>query len=69
MLKSTEYMAEAIARGVMAEGVPCSLFRISLTDRQDLLREIFRSRALLLGSPTVHRQALGSQVAAKLKVP
>jgi anaerobic nitric oxide reductase flavorubredoxin len=28
MLKSTEYMAEAVARGVMAEGVPCTLLRI-----------------------------------------
>jgi anaerobic nitric oxide reductase flavorubredoxin len=60
MLKSTEYMAEAVARGVMGEGVPCSLLRASLTDRQDLLWEIFRSQAVLLGSPTVHRQAVSA---------
>jgi flavorubredoxin len=58
VLKSTEYMAEAVVRGISAEGVPCSNLRISLWDREDVLTEIFRAGALVLGSPTVHRRVL-----------
>jgi len=58
MLKSTEYMAEAVARGITAEGIPCSLFRVSLAEREDILTEIFLAGAVLLGSPTVHRRVL-----------
>jgi flavorubredoxin len=58
MLKSTEYMAEAVTRGIVRQGIPCSLRRISLTCREDLLAEIFRSAAVVLGTPTVHRRAL-----------
>ncbi len=58
MLKSTEYMAEAVVRGITSEGVPCSLFRISLSNREEILSEIFRAGAVLLGYPTLHRQVL-----------
>jgi flavorubredoxin len=60
MLKSTEYMAEAVARGITAEGIPCSLRRVSLAEKEDILAEIFRAAAVLLGSPTVHRGILPS---------
>jgi len=60
MLKSTEYMAEAVASGITAEGIPCSLRRVSLSDKEDILGEIFRAAAVLLGSPTVHRGILPS---------
>jgi anaerobic nitric oxide reductase flavorubredoxin len=60
MLKSTQYMAEAVARGVEAEGIPCRMFRISISDLDEMAAEILRARAIILGSPTLHRGLLPS---------
>jgi anaerobic nitric oxide reductase flavorubredoxin len=62
MLKSTQYMAEAVARGLAGEGVACRMFRVSASNRDEILAEVFRAKALLVGSPTLHRRLLPSIV-------
>jgi len=54
MWDATRRMAEAIGRGLGAAGVPYRLFHMAVSDRNDVLTEIFRARAVLLGSPTLN---------------
>lgn len=62
MWAGTERMAEAIARGIKEAGptLGVELFHLGHSDRNDVVAEIFRSRGLLLGSPTVNRGMLSS---------
>jgi flavorubredoxin len=68
MWDGTRQMAEAIARGISEEDqtVAVKLFNIARSDKNDLITEIFKSKALLIGSPTVNRGML-SAVAALLE--
>jgi len=56
MWNSTRLMAEAIARGICAAvpGMTVKLFNAAKEDKNDILTEIFHSRALLVGSPTIN---------------
>jgi len=54
MWNATRRMAEAVAKGLAAEGVAHKLFHAAATDRNDLITEIFQARAIILGSPTVN---------------
>jgi flavorubredoxin len=54
MWDATRRMAEAVSEGLAAEGVGAKLLRSSVTDRNDLVTEIFKARAVLLGSCTVN---------------
>lgn len=56
MWNSTRLMAEAIARGIR-EASPATtvkLFNASKEDKNDILTEIFSSKAVLVGSPTIN---------------
>lgn len=56
MWDATRHMAQAIAAGIQrAEPLATvKLFNASKADKTDILAEIFRSKALVLGSPTVN---------------
>ena len=56
MWNGTRAMAEAIARGIEAAApdVTVKLFNAAIFDKNNILTEIFHSRALLLGSPTIN---------------
>ena len=56
MWNSTRLMAEAIARGICsaAPGMTVKLFNAAKEDKNDILTEIFHSRALLVGSSTIN---------------
>ena len=56
MWNATRKMAEAIADGIREAdpSVTVKLFSASKTDKTDIVTEVFRSRAVLMGSPTVN---------------
>jgi flavorubredoxin len=54
MWQGTHKMAEAIGAGLQAEGVPFKLFPMAVSDRNDVIVEIFRAKAVLVGSPTLN---------------
>ncbi len=58
MWGSTQIMAEAIASGVEAAGVPYKLYRLPITDRNDVIDEILRAKAVAIGSATINRGLL-----------
>jgi flavorubredoxin len=62
MWNGTRRMAEAIAEGVRSEDseVAIKLFNCARSDKNDIITEVFRSRALLVGSPTVNQHLLSS---------
>jgi flavorubredoxin len=61
-------MAEAIAKGIVEADptVAVKLFNIARSDKNDLITEIFKSKAVLVGSPTINKGIL-SAVAAILE--
>ena len=62
MWNGTRRMAEAIAAGVH-EADPTlvvKLFNAAKADKNDIVTEVFRSKALLVGSPTINRGYLSS---------
>lgn len=56
MWNSTRKMAEAIAEGIQEadSSVTVKLFNSSIEDKNDILTEIFKSKAILMGSPEVN---------------
>jgi len=68
MWDGTRQMAEAIAKGIMEadQTVAVKLFNIARSDKNDVITEIFKSKAILIGSPTVNKGVL-SAVAAILE--
>lgn len=57
MWNSTRKMAEAIGKGI-AETSPATavkLFNVSLTDKNDIITEVFKSKGILMGCPTVNK--------------
>lgn len=56
MWQSTRLMAEAIAAGIRSAGpqTEVKLFNAALIDKNDILTEVFRSKAVLVGSPTIN---------------
>ncbi len=65
MWNGTRRMAEAIAAGVrQADGnTNVKLYNAAKTDKNDVLSQIFKSKAIVVGSPTVNRSILASMVA------
>lgn len=57
MWEGTRQLAESIARGVQSQDpeVTVKLYNLSKTDKNDVLLEVFRSKGILVGSPTVNR--------------
>ena len=62
MGNSTWRMAEAIAQGIRLADpqVVIKFFHTAKTDKADLITEIFKSKAILVGSPTVNRGIMSS---------
>jgi flavorubredoxin len=59
MYNSTEKMAYAVLNGVMASGAAVRFFgRLSQHDHSDLIRDLLSVKALIVGSPTLHRDYL-----------
>jgi flavorubredoxin len=58
MWGATEEMARLILEGIAAEGVTACLFKMSVTDRSDVFKEILYRRGLLVGSATINRDYL-----------
>ncbi|WP_309493456.1 FprA family A-type flavoprotein [Candidatus Hecatella orcuttiae] len=54
MWGSTEKMAKAIVEGIRREGVEVRLFRLPLSDRGALIRELLEAKGLLVGSSTIN---------------
>ena len=56
MWQSTRLMAEAIADGIRqaSPSTEVKLFNAALTDKNDITTEVFRSKAVLVGSPTIN---------------
>ena len=56
MWNSTRLMAESIAQGIReaAPALTVKLMNAAKDDKNDILTEVFRSRAVLVGSPTVN---------------
>jgi anaerobic nitric oxide reductase flavorubredoxin len=58
MWEATRKMAEAIAEGLAQEGVPAKLMHMAISDRNDVLTEVFKSKAIIIGSPTLNNGIL-----------
>lgn len=69
MWNGTRVMAERIAQGIREADphVNLKLFNLAKSDRNDVLTEIFKSRAILVGSPTINKGILTS-IAGLLEV-
>ena len=55
MWDGTKRMAESIVKGIreIDKKVNVKLYNIAKTDKNDLITEIFKSRIILVGSPTI----------------
>jgi flavorubredoxin len=64
MWNGTKQMAEKIAEGIQLEDpvVRVKLYNISKNDDNDLATEVFKSKAIVVGSPTVSNSVLRSLV-------
>ena len=58
MWEATRRMADAIGEGLAEAGVDNKIFHMSKADRNDVVTEIFRSRAVIVGSPTFNNGVL-----------
>lgn len=56
MWQSTRLMAQAIAKGIqdVDKKVTIKIFNASKEDKNDILTEIFKSKAFMIGSPTIN---------------
>ncbi|MBF7096361.1 anaerobic nitric oxide reductase flavorubredoxin [Alkalibacter mobilis] len=57
MWEGTRRFAEAIADGITGtdEDTTVKLYNLSKTDKNDVIAEVFRSKAVLVGSPTINK--------------
>ncbi len=62
MWNGTRIMAESIAKGIKNKDskVNIKLFNTSKSDKNDMITEIFKSKTILVGSPTINRGILTS---------
>lgn len=62
MWQGTRKMAEAIAGGIHATDgdVTIKLFNTARSDKNDVITEVFKSKAILVGSPTINKGILSS---------
>ncbi|MFZ3059320.1 MAG: flavodoxin domain-containing protein [Candidatus Methanoperedens sp.] len=58
MWNATEKMAQAIAEGLTKEGVKFKLFNMAVSDRNDVLTEVFKTKGIIIGSPTLNNGLL-----------
>jgi flavorubredoxin len=62
MWNGTRTMAEKIASGIKEgdRAVDLKLFNLAKSDKNDVITEVFKSKAILIGSPTINRGILVS---------
>jgi flavorubredoxin len=62
MWNATRVVAEKIAAGIHEadKNVNVKLFNLAKTDKNDVITEVFKSKAILMGSPTINRGILVS---------
>lgn len=62
MWNGTRRMAEAVAEGIMSadDKVAVKLYNVSKSDKNDVMTQIFKSKAFLVGSPAINRGILFS---------
>ncbi len=62
MWKGTRSMAENIAKGIKKADtdVTIKLFNVAKSDKNDVITEVFKSKGILVGSPTMNRGILTS---------
>jgi flavorubredoxin len=58
MWGSTEKMARHIAAGINSEGVEAALFRLPVSDRGDIIKELLEAKGILIGSSTINNSVL-----------
>lgn len=58
MYDATRTMAHAIADGLHAKGVKYKIFNMAKTDQSDLMTDIFKAKAIIIGSCTVNNSFL-----------
>ena len=58
MWDGTRQMAETIGQGLAAAGVPYKVFHVAASDRNDIITEVFKARAIVVGSPTFNQGPL-----------
>lgn len=58
MWLSTEKMAWALLDGLTAGGVETKVFKLSVSDRNEVIKELLEARAILVGSPTINNDIL-----------
>ena len=58
MWDGTRQMAEAIGDGLAADGVPFRMFYMATADRNDVISEVFKAKAIIIGSPTFNQGLL-----------
>ncbi|MBA4417275.1 MAG: MBL fold hydrolase [Syntrophus sp. (in: bacteria)] len=65
MWDGTRRMAEAIAKGATEADptVTVKLFNIARSDKNDVITEVFKSKAILVGSPTINQGILSASAA------
>jgi len=54
MWTATEKMAKSIVEGIVSEGVPAKLVRISVSDRSEAIRDCLLMKGLVVGSSTIN---------------
>ena len=52
------YDTEAIGDGLAAEGVSYKVFHMGVSDRNDVITEVFKAKAVIVGSPTFNQGIL-----------
>ena len=58
MWNATRRMAEAVGEGLSDGGVDHKIFHMAVSDRNDVLTEVFRTKAVIVGSPTLNNGLL-----------
>jgi len=58
MWDATRRMAEAIGDGLAAEHVSYKMFHMAISDRNDAITEVFKAKAIIVGSPTLNQGLL-----------
>lgn len=62
MWESTHKIALALLEGLKDEGVKGFVYKMSVSDRNDIVKELLDAKALLIGSPTINNDMLPNVV-------
>lgn len=54
MWEGTRRMAEAISDGLTGDNIPHKLFYMAVNDHNDVVTEVFKAKAIIVGSPTLN---------------